>query len=1057
MKISELSIRRPVFATVLALLLLIVGLMATMRLSIREYPDISQPVVSVSVSYRGANAAVIESRITQVLENQIAGLEGIDKLSSQSRDESSSINITFTADRNVDDAANDVRDRVSRVARRLPEEADAPQISKVDSSAEPVLYLILTSNKRTALELTDFVDRYLVNRVGAVPGVASVDVNGGRRYAMRIWLDRGAMASRRIAITDIENALRAENVELPAGRIESQQREFSLRADMSLRTEDDFRNLVIGRSSDGYLVRLGEVAQVQMAAENERSGSSTDEGPAIMMPVTPLSTANVLEVASAVKKEMELIRETLPADINIEVNVDNSVFIRESMNKVLKALSETLIIVLVVIMAFLGSLRATLIPAATIPVSIFAAALVMVVLDYSINTVTLLGAVLAIGLVVDDAIVVLENIVRRIETGEPPLLAAIRGSHEIGFAVIATTLVLVAVFLPISYLQGNIGRLFREFGVTVAAAVLFSALIALTLTPMMTSKMFANGMHRGRVAEAIDRGFKAFAAQYISALRWTLQGKRPWLVLGAAGSFATTAILLLMVGWPWGGMKLPQEYAPAEDRGRVQLFVQGPEGSSLPYISRYLEEVGAIAKDEVDRGNAERVIVRTGSYGAGADVSTGMVMIPLVPWGQRTDSAGVIQKRLADRTQNIAGVRVVSRAQGGIGGGGKPVSIVLQGAEYREVASVADRVIREAEKNPGLANIEMDYQERQPQLRVGFDRNKAADLGVSLTDVGRALETMLGSRVVTTFQMGGDEYNVVLQARDEQRATVNDLDNIYVRSTRNGELVPLSSVVKVDETGAPKELRRFNRQRSVSITANLASGYALGDALDYFAQVVREQSLDMGIPVQIDYDGQSRELKRSAGGMMMTFGFALLIVYLVLAAQFESFVHPVVILATVPMALTGALGGLWLFNSSINIFSQIGAVMLIGIASKNGILIVEFSNQLRDQGREFLDAVIEAAGARIRPVLMTTLATAAGAIPLMIATGAGAETRQTIGATVFFGAIFAVALTLFVVPALYFKIARNTKSPEYLSRLIERLARSQKGAPKDEPISNPAG
>jgi multidrug efflux pump len=1037
MTLSELSIRRPVFATVLSLLLLIVGIMAALRLSIREYPDVSQPVVSISVNYRGANAATIETRVTQVIENEVAGLEGVDKLTSQSRDENSSVNVQFTANRDVDDAANDVRDRVSRVMSRLPQEADAPQIQKTESGSDPVLIVIISSNQRSGLELTDYAERNLVDRVSSVPGVANVFLNGGRRFAMRIWLDRGAMAARQIAVTDIENGLRNENVELPAGRIESEQREFTLRTDTSLRTEDDFRNLVIGRGADGYLVRLGEVATVQLAAENQRSGAATNDGPAILMPVVALSTANVLEVAAAVKKEIQLIREGLPKDINIEVNIDNSVFILESMKKVLLALCETLAIVLVVIFLFLGSVRATLIPAATIPVSIFAAALVMVAMHYSINTLTLLGAVLAIGLVVDDAIVVLENIVRRIEHGEKPLLAAINGSREIAFAVVATTMVLVAVFLPISYLQGNVGRLFSEFGITVAAAVVFSAIVALSLTPMMTSKLFAGGMQRGRLARSIDDAFRSVAAGYKLALQWTLTGMRPVLLLTFAGSTALLAILVLVVGWPWSGMRLPQELAPAEDRGRVQLFVVGPEGASIQYMQRYLTQVAGIAKEEVARGNAERVIQRTGNFNRQSDVSTGMVLLPLKPWGERKDTAAQIVQRMRMKTQDIPGVRVVPRAPGGLGGGGKPVQIVLQGAEYAQVAAVAERVMKVAEKNPGLVNLETDYQERQPTLRVGIDRNKAADLGVSLTNVGRALETMLGSRVVTTFLMGGDEYNVLLQARDDQRASVNDLDNIYVRSDKTRDLVPLASVVNIQETGAASELRRFNRQRSITVSANLAPGYSLGEALTWMEQTVRAQAKD--VPIQIEYDGESRELKRSAGGLLLTFAFALLIVYLVLAAQFESFVHPLVILAAVPMALTGAFFGLWLFNSSINVFSQIGSVMLIGIASKNGILIVEFANQLRDRGRDFVEATIEAATARLRPVLMTTLATAAGAVPLMLASGAGAESRQSIGATVFFGAVFAVALTLFVVPALYVKIARNTRSPQYLSRLIDGL------------------
>jgi multidrug efflux pump len=1038
MRISELSIRRPVFATVLSLLLLIVGVMAALRLSLREYPDISQPVVSINVNYRGANAAVVETRITQVIENEVAGLEGVDKLTSQTRDERAQINVQFNTDRSIDDAANDVRDRITRIMARLPDEADPPQIEKQEAGFDPMLFVILTSNTRNGLELTDYAERYLVDRLGAVPGVASVFINGARRYSMRVWLDRGAMAARGVTVTDVESALRNQNIELPAGRIESSQREFTLRTETRLQSEEDFRNLVVGRGGDGYLVRLGDVAQVQLAAENQRGGSAVDGDPALMLPVVALSTANVLEVSAAIRKEMALIRETLPKDITFEVNIDNSMFIRESMRKVVVALGETGVIVLAVIFLFLGSLRATLIPAATIPVSILAAAILMAALDYSINTLTLLGAVLAIGLVVDDAIVVLENIIRRIELGEQPLLAAMNGSREISFAVIATTMVLVAVFLPISYLQGNVGKLFSEFGVSVAAAVVFSAVVALTLTPMMTSKLFARGIHRGRGAAAVDATFKSLASSYGAALRWSLAGARPvWLLLFAGGS-AALVLSLLVMGWPWSGMRLAQELAPPEDRGRVQVQVIGPEGATAQYTQRQLAQVAEIARDEVVRGNAIRVIQRTGSNNSQASVSNGQILLPMKDWAERPDTTAQIVQRLRQRTADVPGARVVPQTPGGLlGGNGKPVQIVLQGPEYRPLAQLAQQVMDEAGDNPGLANLEMNYEERQPQLQVSVDRNKAADLGVSLVNVARALETMLGSRVVTTFQKGGDEYNVVLQARDDQRASVGDLDNIYVRSDKSGELVPLASVVSTRETTAAAELRRFNRMRSVTITANLAVGYTLGEALDYVENIIH--TLQGEVPVQIDYDGESRELKRASGGLMLTFAFAMLIVYLVLAAQFESFVHPLVILAAVPLALTGALFGLWLFGSSINIFSQIGAVMLIGIASKNGILIVEFANQLRDRGVEFVEATIEAATARLRPVLMTTLATAVGAAPLMMATGAGAESRQSIGATVFFGSVFAVALTLFVVPALYVKIARHTRSPQYLSRLIDRL------------------
>ncbi|MFM1887250.1 MAG: hypothetical protein RL026_2407 [Pseudomonadota bacterium] len=1036
MTISDLSIRRPVFATVLSLLLLLLGIMAALRLPVREYPDITQPVVGVSVNYRGANATVVETRITQVLENELAGIEGIDKLTSNSRDESSSINIEFVTGRDIESAANDVRDRVARVQARLPEEADPPQISKVSDSADPVLYLILSSSTLDSLQLTDYAERYLVDRFSAVPGVANVFMYGGRRYAMRIWLDRAALAARQVAISDIEAALRAENVELPAGRLESQQREFTLRTRTALSTEDDFRNLVVARGADGYLVRLGDVATVQLAAENQRSEARTSGMPAIMMPIVPQSTANVLEVATAVKEELARAQATLPEGIQVEVNIDNSVFILASMKKVVTALGETLVIVLVVIFLFLGSLRATVIPAVTIPVSIFAATIVMAVLGYSVNTLTLLGAVLAIGLVVDDAIVVLENIVRRIEQGEPALLAAMNGSREIGFAVIATTAVLTAVFLPISYLQGNIGRLFSEFGIMVAAAVVFSALIALTLTPMMTSKVFAGGMHRGRFAHMVDHNFRQFAHGYGALLRWLLQGRRPAWAFGLIGGGAALLISLFVAGWPADVLKLKQEFAPAEDRGRLQVMVIGPEGASLQYTERQLQAVAAIAEDEVARGNAKRVIQRTGNFNRQSAVSSGMVMLPLEDWEVRKESVAQIAARLRARTQDVAGARVVVNAPGGIGGGGKPVQIVLQGPEYPALAGLAEKVMVRAADNPRLFNLESDFEERKPQIDVGIDRNKAADLGVSLTNVGRALETMLGSRVVTTFLMGGDEYNVLLQARDEQRASVDDLDNIYVRSDKTRQLVPLASLVSVDEAAAPTEYKRFNRLRAVTITANIAPDYSLGEALAYMEDVIREVS-PRG--AQYDWNGESRELKKSASGLALTFAFALVIVYLVLAAQFESFIHPVVILAAVPLALVGAAIGLWLFNSTINVFSQIGAIMLIGIAAKNGILVVEFANQLRDQGREFMESVIEAATVRLRPVLMTTLATAAGALPLMLASGAGSESRRSIGATVFFGSTFAVALTMFVVPALYVLIARNTRSPEYVSRLIQRL------------------
>ena len=1038
MMISELSVRRPVLATVLSLLLLILGVAAVFGLSLREFPDIERPVVNIETRYRGASSDVVESRITQIIENEISGIEGVERLNSASRDERSQINVEFTLERDLDAAANDVRERLSRVAQRLPREADPPQITKVDSGTDPIVWINVTSSQRSILELTDYMSRYMVDQFSTLDGVANVRINGGRRYAMRVWLSRENLASRQLTVADVENALLRENVELPAGRLESTEREFTLRTDTNLRTEEDFRNLVVGRGTDGYLVRLGEVAEVRLAADDDRSISRSNGIIGMSMAIIPQSKANVLATSREVKKRLAEVQSTLPKDITAEINIDNGIFIAASLRNVVFALSETLILVLVVIFLFLGTLRATLIPAVTIPVSIIAAATVMLMLDYSVNTLTLLAAVLAIGLVVDDAIVVLENIVRRVEGGEPASVAAINGSKEIGFAVIATTLVLMAVFVPISFMSGDTGRLFGEFGVTVAAAVGFSAFVALSLTPMMTSRLFANGMPKSRMAGGIDRLFHDLDDRYAAGLRKVLHGRQPqWIVAGSLGLFGLV-LFVLALGWPFSGLKLSSELTPQEDRGFVRIFVTAPEGSSIAYMDRQLRQVEEIANDEVAHGNAKRVITRTGGFGRAAEVNTGMVNLPLNLWGEREDSAGEIATRLRQRTQNIPGGRInVNQAGSPLSRNStRPLAIALGGGDYDEIVKWRDKIMqRVATENPRILNLESDYLERQPRVIVQIDRNKAADLGVSLQTVGRTLETMLGSRIVTTFERAGEEYDVVLQARTEQRASVGDLDNLYVRSDKSGDLLPLSAMVKVDERAGPTELRRTDRMRAIELAGSLAPGYALGDAVTYMEKVIREEAP----AAQIIYNGETYQLKKSGDTLWITFAFALLVVYLVLAAQFESFIHPVVILVTVPLAITGALLGLWLFNSTINIFSQIGCVMLIGIACKNGILIVEFANQLRDRGVEFVDAVIQASATRLRPVLMTSLCTAFGAVPLMLAHGAGAESRESIGATVFFGTVVSLGMTLYVVPSLYLLIARNTRSPEYMSRLIDGL------------------
>jgi len=1027
-KLSEISIHRPVFATVISLLLVILGLVSLSRLPVREYPDVDAPVVSIDTSYRGAGANIVEEKITQLIEDRIAGLEGIDKIRSTSRDERSDITIEFTPERDLDAATNDIRDRVARVADDLPPEADAPDIAKTDADAQPVMWLNLTSDRLSSLELTDYAERVLVDQLSASPGVAQIRIGGARRFAVRIWIDRQALAARRMTVADIEGALRRENVELPAGRLESVEREFALRTDTGLKRVEDFRALVIGRGKDGYLVRLGEVADVRLGAENERTISRSDGVSGISLGIAQVSKANTLQVAHGVHETVRRLRPGLPEGMVLDTNFDRSVFIEASLREVGIALGIALTLVLTVIYLFLGNVRATAIPAATIPVSIIATLTFMAAMGYSINVLTLLGMVLAIGLVVDDAIVVLENIFRRIEHGQPPLIAALDGSREIGFAVIATTLVLVAVFVPISFLPGAIGRLFREFGLTLAAAVLFSSLVALTLTPAMASRMFKAGEQRSGFAARVDHFFRRLGAWYERRLGALM--RRPWLVVGAAALLVAGAGLALRT--------LPTEFAPAEDRGVLFLGLDAPEGASLEYTERQLRAFEDIIYPYLESGVVKRMNMRVGSSIGSGEVNAVRGFLVLAPWGERDMSNRQLAQELRAKVGSLPGARGFVFTPQGLAsrGFGQAVRAVVGGPDYATLAQWSDLLVRKADENPGLVAVDTDYRERKPQIRVSVDRDRAAELGVSLQTVGRTLETVLGSRIVTTYVDRGREYNVILQGEAQDRATPTDLQNLYVRSDRSGELVPLGNLVRLEETAGAVELNRFDRLRAVTISADLAPGYSMGEAVGFFQQLVRDE---LPPSARLSFDGESREYLRSRGQLWTTFGFALAVVFLVLAAQFESFRHPLVIMTTVPLAVLGALAGLWLFNMSLNIFSQIAMILLIGIAAKNGVLIVEFANQLRDQGLDKIEAVVKAAAIRLRPVLMTSLCTAFGAIPFLLARGAGSEQREPIGVVVFYGTTIAVLLTLFVVPAVYSLVAGEHRSPQHLRSLIARL------------------
>ncbi|MBI2381303.1 MAG: efflux RND transporter permease subunit [Gammaproteobacteria bacterium] len=1033
MFLSDLSVKRPVFAGVLNLLIVVFGVIAFTKLPLREYPDINPPVVSVDTNYPGASAAIVESKITQLLEDQVSGLEGVVSLESASSDGRSRLTIEFDTGRSIDAAANDVRDRISRALDNLPEEATPPEISKVDSNSDPILWLNLASDSLDSLGLTDYANRYLVDRLGAIDGVAFVRVGGAREYAMRIWLDRAALAARQLTVADVETALRRENVELPAGRVESEKRVFSVRVPRAYNKAEDFARLVVKRGEDGYLVRLADVARVELGARDERNELRGNGQPMIGLGIVKTSTANTLEVARRVKAEAARIGGNLPDGTQLILSFDSSVFIEGAVHEVYRTLGLTIALVIGIIYLFLGSARATLIPALTVPVSLIGACTVLWLAGFSINLLTLLALILAIGLVVDDAIVVLENVHRHIERGETPLVAAWRGTREVGFAVLATTLVLMAVFVPIAFLEGNTGRLFTEFALGLAAAVGLSLIVALTLSPMMCSKLLkAHGGHKGLAAWS-ERSFARLERGFGRSLDHAL--KHPLLmVLALAGVCALIAGLFRAV---------PAELAPREDRGSLFINIDAPEGTSYAEMRAKMRQVEAVVlpyAQSVQNPDGELTRVNTRiprGFGGGEAYNTGSMSVMLKPWEQRRPIWELVRE-LNDKLNAIPGIRanaVVRQGLGGGRGGGQPVQFVLQGATYEELSAWRDIVKAKTEALPGLVGLDDDYKETKPELKLVIDKNRAADLGVPLDVIGRTLETLLGSRRVTTFADRGEEYDVVLEGEPSGKREPADLGNVYVRSETSKALIPLANLVSWTEGGGVASLNRYNRLRAITFSAGLADGYSLGQALDDLQDLV---AAELPPEARIDFKGQSLEYKRSSGSMGFLFGMALLIVYLVLAAQFENLVHPFVILLTVPLALAGALLGLWVGGQTLNIYSQIGIVMLLGLAAKNGILIVEFANQLRDGGLPFLEALRRAATQRLRPILMTSFTAVVGALPLIFASGPGAESRVTLGVVVFAGVLVATLFTLYVVPVAYELAARRSGSPEAVARELEK-------------------
>ena len=1010
MKLSTLCIHRPVLATVLSLAIMLVGLVAYTRLPVREYPKIDEPVVTVDTTYRGASAEIIESQISKPLEDSLAGIEGVDVITSISRQENSQISVRFKLERNADAAAADVRDRVSRVRNKLPSDIDEPVIAKVEADANPIIWIAFSSDQHSALEVTDVANRIVKPRLQTLPGAADVRVFGERKYAMRIWLDRDRLAAFNLTPQDVEDAVRRQNVDMPAGRIESQSREFSVVSRTDLSAPEQFAEIIVKQASDAtgsYPVRIADLGRVELGAASERSSVRFNGRPAVALGVIKQATANPLELSRALRSELPKVIGDLPSGMTATIAYDSSVFIDRSIRAVFVTIAEAMLLVLLIIFFFLRNVRATLIPLVTIPVSLIGAFALMLVLGFTINTLTLLALVLAIGLVVDDAIVVLENIYRHMEEGTPRREAALLGAQEIGFAVVAMTITLAAVYAPVAFMTGRTGKLFVEFALTLAGAVLVSGFVALSLSPMMCSLLLRHETRHGAAYLWIENLLRTLTVTYRRGLSAALEKR--WLVMLAFALVAGSNAVLLE--------SLKSELAPIEDRGIVIGVFLGPEGATLDYTARYAHQLEKVYATTAD---VERYFVVAGN----PTVSQGISFVGLADWQDRRRSSSMVVKELFPRFMNIPGVLAFPVLPPSLGQSPRerPINFVIAtSASYTELDQLTGKILAEVARNPGFTNVDTDLKLNKPELSVIVNRDKSSDTGVQIETVGRTLETMLGGRQVTRFKREGEQYDVIIQVANAERATPSDVREIFVRAG-DGSMIPLANLLTVDESVSPRELNHFGQRRAVTITANLTPGYAMGEALTFLEQTARSV-LPPGYAV--DYAGQSREFKLSSSSLALTFVLALAFIYLVLAAQFESFRDPLIIMLTVPLSMTGALLALLLSGGTLNVYSQIGLVTLVGLITKHGILIVEFANQLQEQGRSVKQAVIEASTLRLRPILMTTGAMVLGAIPLALARGAGAESRQQIGWVVVGGLLLGTVFTLFVVPTVYSLLARR--------------------------------
>lgn len=1006
MNLTEICIRRPVFATVLSLVIVLIGMMAYERLNVREYPNIDVPLVTVNVTYPGASPEIMESQVAQPIEDVLAGIEGLDFVTSISRSENTQVTAQFVLSRNPDEAANDVRDRLGRVRSLLPDEISEPMVQKVEADAQPVIWLAFYSDRHSSMEITDLLERVMKDRVQTIPGVSEVLIRGARTPSMRIWLDPERLAAHGLTVQDVEEALRRQNVEIPAGRIESSQREFNVLAETDLRTEEAFNQLILD-DSRGYLLRLSDVGEAKIGPADERSLVRYLGKSALTMGLIKQATANPLDIAAELNKALPQMRSLLPEGMELAVSSDNSQFIAESIDNVYITIWEAVVLVILIIFLFLRSWRATLIPLVTIPVSLIGACALMALMGFTINTLTLLAMVLAIGLVVDDAIVMLENIHRHIEEGLAPLPAALKGSREIAFAVIAMTLTLAAVFAPIGFMDGSTGKLFTEFAWTLAGAVLVSGFVALTLTPMMCALMLKpHQAAHGRMYLAIEALLEGMTTGYQRLLGRVLK-VWPLIVLILLGMLALCAVLFAT---------LRSELAPIEDTGMIIGAVTAPDGATLDYTSRYVSEVEAAYAALPE---ADRYLAIMGFPTAGQAIT----ILRLSDWDERERDQFEIRNELLPKFMDIPGVRAfpINRPPMGQSPRNQPVSFVIRSSlEYEELAEYVARLMERLRDYPGLESLDSDLRLNLPQLKVEVNREQAVAVGTDVATIGRTLESLFGSRQVTRFKQNGEQYDVLVQLAQIDRSNPDDLSRVYVRGG-DGQMIQLSNLIEVREGVAPRELNHFNQLRAVTLTANVGQGYALGEVLAHLEATAREVLPDETL---FDYTGISRDFKQSGASVVLIFALALVFIYLVLAAQFESFLDPLIILLSVPLSIAGALAALHLGGGTLNIYSQIGLVTLIGLITKHGILIVEFANSLVRRGVLLREAIIQASVQRLRPILMTTGAMVLGSVPLAIASGAGAMSRQQIGLVIVGGLIVGTLFTLVVIPTLYWLLRR---------------------------------